>query len=89
MAMQAEFRRFLALTLGLILVALAGTWLFGGFEGISGHGVAALIAGVVVSVAVAVGLMSLLFASSRHHDDAAHEASRKQFDDGRDRPDSS
>jgi hypothetical protein len=43
----------------------------------------------VVSIAVAVGLMSLLFASSRHHDDAAHEASRKQFDDGRDRPDAS
>ena len=85
--MQSDFRRFLVLTLGLTLVVLAGTWLFGGFVGISGHGVAALIAGVVVAIAVAVGLMGLMFASSRHHDEAAHTASRQHFDDGQDRQD--
>lgn len=83
--MQSEFRRFLVLTVGLTLLVLAGTWLFGGFVGISGHGAAALIAGVVVAIAVAVGLMGLMFASSRHHDEAAHTASRQHFDDGQDR----
>ena len=58
----------------LTILVLGGTFLFGGFEGLSGHGVGALIAGVAVSLALGVGLMVLMYASSREHDEAAHRA---------------
>jgi Na+-driven multidrug efflux pump len=51
------------------------TWLVGGFVGLSGHGVAALIIGIVVSMFLGIGLMVAVFASSRSgHDDAAGES---------------
>ena len=58
----------------LTLLVLGGTYALGGFEGLSGHGVGALIAGVAVSFAIGVGLMVLMYASSREHDETAHHA---------------
>jgi hypothetical protein len=58
----------------LSLLVLGGTFALGGFEGLSGRGVGALIAGVAVSFAIGVGLMVLMYASSREHDEAAHRA---------------
>ena len=54
------------------------TWLVGGFTGLSGHGVAALIIGVVASMFLGIGLMVAVFASSRSgHDEAAAESTAK------------
>jgi len=51
------------------------TWLVGGFAGLSGHGVAALIIGVVASMFLGIGLMVAVFASSRSgHDEAVGES---------------
>ena len=69
----------------LTLLVLAGTFAFGGFEGLSGHGIGALIAGVAVSFALGVGLMVLMYASSREHDETAHRAAKEGFEDTLDR----
>jgi uncharacterized membrane protein len=58
----------------LTLLVLGGTYALGGFEGLSGHGIGALVAGVVISLAIGVGLMVLMYASSREHDETAHRA---------------
>jgi hypothetical protein len=66
----------LALTALLLIV----TWLAGGFEGLSSHGVGAMIAGVLGSMLLGIGLMSIVFASSRSgHDQAAHDAAKSHF----------
>ena len=64
----------------LTLLVLGGTYAMGGFEGLSGHGVGALIAGVAISFAIGVGLMVLMYASSRVHDEAAHRAARDNLE---------
>jgi hypothetical protein len=45
----------------------------------SGHGVAALIIGVTLALALGVGLMVLMYASSREHDEGAHNAAKENF----------
>jgi len=69
----------------LTVLVLSGTYLLGGFEGLSGHGVGALIAGVAVSLALGVGLMVLMYASSREHDEAAHRAAGEDLKNELDR----
>jgi Na+-driven multidrug efflux pump len=69
----------------LTLLVLAGTFILGGFEGLSGHGIGALIVGVAISFALGVGLMVLMYASSREHDETAHRAAREGFKDVLDR----
>jgi uncharacterized membrane protein len=63
----------------LTLLALGGTYLWGGFEGMSGHGVGALIAGIIISLALGVGLMMMMYSSNREHDEAAHHAAKENF----------
>jgi hypothetical protein len=61
-----------------IAALLALTWLFGGFAGLTGAGVIALTLGITVTVALGVGLMALLFYSSRsERDEAVHRAIRE------------
>ncbi|MBC8038462.1 MAG: hypothetical protein H7X89_14715 [Rhizobiales bacterium] len=65
----------------LTAVLLILTWLFGGFEGLSAHGIGALIAGTAGALALGIGLMTIMFISSRSgHDQAAHDAARSHFD---------
>jgi hypothetical protein len=71
--------KLIAGVVALIVVVLAGAYLFGAFEGMSAHGVGALIAGVAISIALGVGLMAAIFSSSREHDEAAHYAARDHF----------
>jgi uncharacterized membrane protein len=71
--------KIVALVSAATLILLGGTYLFGGFEGVSGHGIGALIVGVVFSLALGVGLMVLMYASHHGHDDAAHHAAREHF----------
>jgi predicted phage tail protein len=60
---------------GITALLLICTWLVGGFAGLSGHGVAALIIGIVASMFLGIGLMVAVFASSRSgHDDAAGDS---------------
>lgn len=84
---RADIVKTLILTVSLTVFVLLGTWVLGGFEGLSGHGVAALIAGVLVAIAVGVGLMTVVFISAREHDEAAHSATRRSpmQDDTKDR----
>lgn len=71
--------------IGVLLLAaglLILTWAVGGFEGLSGHGIGALIAGTLISLAVGIGLMAVIFASSRSgHDQAVHDAAKAHFPD--------
>ena len=60
---------------GLLAAALFGAatvWTSIGDSPLSGHGIAALVLGVLASLALGMGLMFLVFYSSRHgHDDDA------------------
>ena len=72
----------------LLLLAFAAIW--AGFTGwnlesdvqMSGHGYAAMIIGVVASLVVGIGLMALIFYSSRkgYDDDAGRDRSRAADD---------
>ncbi len=73
-----------------ILVALALLSLWAGIAGwnlesdveMSGHGYAAMTIGIVASLAVGIGLMSLVFYSSRRgYDDAAGRDTARGPDD--------
>lgn len=57
--------------LGLIALLLGLIWVLGGFSGlgVDGHGLAALILGVVATSVVGTGLMALVFFSNRSGSD--------------------
>ncbi|HWK37387.1 MAG TPA: hypothetical protein VNR88_00575 [Hyphomicrobium sp.] len=58
----------------LLSVGYGVMWYFGIFEGLGFHGTIAAILGVVLTSAVGVALMTLLFRSSRgHYDERADE----------------
>jgi hypothetical protein len=77
--MAGSIYKLIAGVVALIVVVLAGAYLFGAFKGMSAHGAGALIAGVAISIALGVGLMAAIFSSSREHDEAAHYAAREHF----------
>ena len=58
---------------GMVAAVLFLLWAASGFSGlgVSGHGLAALILGVLVSTGVGVGLMALIFYSNRSQQDEA------------------
>lgn len=62
----------LAATAAALALMFGLTWFFGFFDGMSVNGVIALILGVVLSTALGVGLMALVFLSSRGRDEAVH-----------------
>ena len=78
--------KIIAGTIGLVLLTVLGTYVFGGFEGLSGGGAMALILGVTMSYALGVGLMVALFHSSRSYDESAHHAAKDHFKDRRKDP---
>jgi hypothetical protein len=80
---RTDLIRTIVLVTCLTLVVIGGAFALGAFHGLSGHGVAALIAGIAISIAVGVGLLALMYASNREHDERAHFAARENF-----RPDS-
>ena len=65
----------IAALLGLLLLALIGAalmWIEAGDVDMSLHGFIALTLGIVLTLALGVGLMALMFYSNRHgHDDRA------------------
>ena len=68
-------------TVLLAILTVLGTYLFGGFEGLSAGGAMALIVGVTLSYALGVGLMVAVFYSSRFYDEDAHRAALDHFKD--------
>lgn len=68
-------------TVALAALTILGTYIFGGFTGLSGAGVMALILGVTFSYGLGVGLMVAVFHSSRFYDESAHNAALEQFKD--------
>lgn len=75
------FTKIIAGTVMLAALTVIGTYVFGGFEGLSSGGVMALILGVTLSYALGVGLMAAIFHSSRSYDDTAHNAALDHFKD--------
>lgn len=73
--------KIVAGTVLLAALTVLGTYIFGGFEGLSSGGVMALILGVTLSYALGVGLMAAIFHSSRSYDDSAHNAALDHFKD--------
>lgn len=73
--------KIVAGTVLLAALTVIGTYVFGGFEGLSSGGVMALILGVTLSYALGVGLMVAIFHSSRFYDDSAHNAALDHFKD--------
>jgi len=63
--------RIVAATAAFIVAVVLATWALGGFAGLSGAGDAALILGIAVTLALGVGLMALVFYSSRSEQDEA------------------
>ncbi len=62
---------FSAGCVGMVLGVLFLVWALNGFSdlGVSGHGLVAMILGVVITTGVGVGLMALIFHSNRSHQD--------------------
>lgn len=85
-ALRMDLPKIIAGTLLLVVLTVIGTYVFGGFAGLSTGGVMALILGVTLSYALGVGLMVAIFHSSRFHDDSAHNAALDHFKDRRDEP---
>jgi hypothetical protein len=75
--------RVIAGTIALALLTIIGAYAFGGFTGLSGSGVMALILGISLSYGLGVGLMVAVFHSSRFYDESAHNAALEQFKDRR------
>jgi hypothetical protein len=72
---MTKFLLIVGSLLGLGAVAYWALYVYGTIEGveISGHGVTAMIVGLVFTVIIGFGLMALLFFSNKHgHDDAVH-----------------
>jgi hypothetical protein len=63
----ARGTRFVVISVGVTLAVLALAWLFGGFAGLGldDSGAIALSLGVTFTVALAVGLMTLIFYGDR------------------------
>ncbi|RJF87216.1 hypothetical protein D3874_09400 [Oleomonas cavernae] len=62
---------FSAACTGMMLAVLFILWAFNDFEalGVGGHGLVALILGVVVTTGLGIGLMALVFHSDRSDHD--------------------
>ena len=85
---KAGFERFglsgiIGGTVLLAILTVLGTYIFGGFHGLTAGGIMALILGVTLSYALGVGLMVAVFHSSRFYDDDAHQAALDHFSDRR------
>lgn len=78
-ALALSLPKIIAGTLLLAILTVAGTYVLGGFAGLSVHGVMALILGVTLSYGLGVGLMVAVFHSSRFYDDSAHDAALDHF----------
>jgi|GEM_PF-2102349 len=68
-------------TTALAVFTVIGTYIFGGFTGLSVGGAMALILGVTLSYALGVGLMVAIFHSNRFYDESAHHAALEHFKD--------
>lgn len=67
---RSVFLKIVGGAFGVTALLLLIAWAAGAFVGLSGHGVAALVLGTVFSMALGIGLMVAVFASSRSgHDD--------------------
>jgi hypothetical protein len=78
-AARVPLSKNIAGTILIDLLTIAGTYAFGGFNGLSGSGAAALILGVSFSYALGVGLMVAVFHSSHFYDENGHQAALDQF----------
>jgi hypothetical protein len=77
--------RIVAGAFALTALLLVAAWIAGAFVGLSGHGIAALILGTVLSMALGIGLMVAVFASSRSgHDETISDVTAQR--DRRDGP---
>ena len=71
--------RIIAGTIALILLLIISAWLSGGFAGMTAQGDVALVLGIVVTVGLSIGLMTLVFYSSRAgQDDIVDRAARDE-----------
>jgi len=78
---RSDIRKIIIIVLALTVLLLGGGYAFGAFEGIGWHGIGALVVGVALSLALGVGLMVLMYASNRSHDEEAHLAAKSTFKD--------
>jgi hypothetical protein len=78
---RSDVHKVIVIVLALTVLLLGGGYAFGAFEGIGWHGIGALILGVTLSLALGVGLMVLMYASNRSHDEEAHLAAKSTFRD--------
>jgi hypothetical protein len=78
---RSDVHKAITIVLALTVLLLGGGYAFGAFEGIGWHGIVALVVGVTLSLALGVGLMALMYASSRSHDEEAHLAAENNFRD--------
>jgi hypothetical protein len=78
---RSDVHKVIIIVLALTVLLLGGGYAFGAFEGIGWHGIGALVVGVTFSLALGVGLMVLMYASSRSHDEDAHLAAKNTFRD--------
>lgn len=75
---EANMKKPLLILGSLVALGAAAYWalyIYGHIEGVelSGHGVAAMIVGLVFTILIGFGLMALIFFSNKHgHDDDVH-----------------
>ena len=78
---RSDVHKVIIIVLALTVLLLGGGYAFGAFEGIGWHGIGAMVVGVTFSLALGVGLMALMYASSRSHDEDVHLAAKNTFRD--------
>lgn len=83
---RSDIHKVVIIVLVVAVLLLGGGYAFGAFQGIGWHGIGALVVGVTLSLALGVGLMVLMYASSRSHDEEAHLAAKRTFKDDTEPP---
>jgi uncharacterized protein YacL len=76
---RSSIIRIVAGTIAIIVALILATWALGGFTDLSVAGGIALILGIAISMALGIGLMALVFYSSRsERDEAVHLAASER-----------
>jgi hypothetical protein len=69
--MRQSVFRIVAGAVALVVALILATWALGGFTGLSTAGDVALILGITLTIGLGIGLMALVFYSSRSERDEA------------------
>jgi hypothetical protein len=78
--MRQSVVRIIAGAAAVVVALILATWALGGFSGLTPAGVVALVLGITLTIGLGIGLMALVFYSSRSERDEAVYRSAGSYD---------